>query len=330
MALSYIWGRRASGLSKPLDEAPHVVQDAIIVTKELHYRYLWVRSIEDFYEPVRRRINEVDQYCINQRDADEKSSQIAQMDKIYSEATLTIFAAAGHDADYGLPGVSVRARATFKMELDEFTLRCTGTYPHRLVEQSKWRSRGWTFQEALLSTRHLFFTEEQVFFECPRFSRCESINVDQGWPHEPRLFTLHTNNVSQNHFTQDISVCLEDLWSERDRLREFEKLVARYRRRELSHQKDTLNAILGILGVFTRVTDPIFHFYGNPVDRDMNDDWKINHYFAAALAWKDVEGSPTSSPPSKLDLGSLANQPQQFRCWLSRRYPGCKGDVAQT
>lgn len=41
VALSYVWGERPLR-SYSLHEAPQVVKDAIVVTKELKYRYLWV------------------------------------------------------------------------------------------------------------------------------------------------------------------------------------------------------------------------------------------------------------------------------------------------
>jgi hypothetical protein len=58
------------------------------VTKQLGYRYLWV-----------------DMFCID-LDPTTKHNQIARMDIFYRCADVTIIAAAGKDANYGLPGVS--------------------------------------------------------------------------------------------------------------------------------------------------------------------------------------------------------------------------------
>ncbi|CAN9363358.1 unnamed protein product [Alternaria alternata] len=92
VALSYVWGgTRSSGKDK--DEFPATIHDAITVTVQLGYKYLWV-----------------DQYCINQLAGGHKQAQIQLMGRIYSEAELVIIAAAGDSSDYGLPGVGVRAR----------------------------------------------------------------------------------------------------------------------------------------------------------------------------------------------------------------------------
>lgn len=146
----------------------------------------------------------MDQYCIDQDDANEKHNQIVQMDKIYSEASLTIIAAAGDGADYGLPGVSIRPRSPLpQVQLHGLALRSTTTYPHDLVESSKWASRGWTFQEALLSKRHLYFTEEQVFFKCPCFFSCESVNTTDVDLRGTTLQSLNNVNDISNYHAAD-------------------------------------------------------------------------------------------------------------------------------
>jgi hypothetical protein len=60
--------------------------DAIEVTTALGRRYLWV-----------------DHYCIDQEDAVKKGKQIQQMRRIFEKADITFVAAAGEDANYGLP-----------------------------------------------------------------------------------------------------------------------------------------------------------------------------------------------------------------------------------
>ncbi|XP_044724639.1 uncharacterized protein HRG_02535 [Hirsutella rhossiliensis] len=35
-----------------------------------------------------------------------------------------------------------------------------------LVRNRRWNTRGWTYQELLLSRRLLFFTDSQVYFQC--------------------------------------------------------------------------------------------------------------------------------------------------------------------
>jgi hypothetical protein len=98
--LSYVWGPSPSEeLGIQMDESlpdfcPLVVEDAMVVTRELGPRYLWV-----------------DRYCICQTDEETRHNQIRCMDMIHKDAEIAIIAAAGEDPDYGLPGVSCRQRA---------------------------------------------------------------------------------------------------------------------------------------------------------------------------------------------------------------------------
>ncbi|KAF2658956.1 HET-domain-containing protein, partial [Lophiostoma macrostomum CBS 122681] len=128
LALSYVWGA-CSNVEKEanLSDVPAVIKDAIFVTLQLSFRFLWI-----------------DRYCIDQNDDMEKHNQIANMGSIYAGATMTIIAAGGTDAHSGLPGAS-----SCHCDLDEgFQL---GTYslipvlgnPKEALNRSKWSTRGW-------------------------------------------------------------------------------------------------------------------------------------------------------------------------------------------
>ncbi|KAF2136905.1 uncharacterized protein K452DRAFT_341906 [Aplosporella prunicola CBS 121167] len=157
-ALSYVWGDTTSRIArkntlKALEEAssltyydiPDTVSDAITACKELGQDYLWV-----------------DRLCIAQDDTDSLSNreQINAMGYIYNEASFTIIDVDGTCANHGLTGVG-RPRAFTQ---DRFTLldvELVQALPHLngILKQSAWMSRGWTYQEHLLSKRRLYFTE---------------------------------------------------------------------------------------------------------------------------------------------------------------------------
>ncbi|OAG15170.1 HET-domain-containing protein, partial [Alternaria alternata] len=159
VSLSYVWGKPKDACgpvetirgrkSLPQRLSP-VIRDSIQVTKTLGYRYLWI-----------------DKFCIDQDAVELKHDQIQQMDAIYKNSELTIIGAAGQDESYGLPGVGARGRRhQFVAKLDGATLFWNPIDPHELISLSHWSTRGWTFQEALLSRRRLVFTEDQVYFQC--------------------------------------------------------------------------------------------------------------------------------------------------------------------
>ena len=98
------------------------------------------------------------------------------MDEIYRCAFVAIIAACGTSASFGLPGVGDRRRRQQPYAIIENTLFVsTLCGPELMIQNAKWTSRAWTYQEGALSTRRLVFTEEQVYFECNSVHCCEAI-----------------------------------------------------------------------------------------------------------------------------------------------------------
>ncbi|KAJ2898035.1 HET-domain-containing protein [Zalerion maritima] len=182
ITLSYVWGKPSSGgdgvtpqqPSSPSTlanmELPPTIEDAIQLTGMLGYQYLWV-----------------DKYCIDQGNAQEKHQQICNMDLIYKESEITIVAAEGEDQNAGLPGVTTerdrgRCARVAVSDLDvSFTHTVVETHPQtdarKTIQKSKWMTRGWTFQEAVLSRRALCFTAKGVYFECKRANFFEGLRT---------------------------------------------------------------------------------------------------------------------------------------------------------
>jgi hypothetical protein len=138
LALSYVWGvshqvststehtgfREGSLIPSNL---PGTVRDAISVTMQLGYRYLWV-----------------DEYCIDQSNDEHRNAQIKSMDQIYCGADLTIVAAAGEDKTYGLPGVEPTKRKGSKVVcMEDVVIFSNGPEPDSQAKQSKWFTRAW-------------------------------------------------------------------------------------------------------------------------------------------------------------------------------------------
>jgi hypothetical protein len=197
------------------------------VTLELGYLYLWV-----------------DRYCIPQTDSEERRLQMAQMDKIYARAEATIIAAAGNDPHFGLPGIHHRQRDLSNcVVINNQAYTFVPPDPAYAIEASRWSSRAWTYQEAVISKRRLVFCEQQVYYECPAMHCYESM--------QSPLHLLHT--TSSGRFSE---------WNEPGLflgpdthtypLDHLFKHLSRYTARELTHLSDTLNGMLGIFGLFNR------------------------------------------------------------------------------
>lgn len=120
----------------------------------------------------------IDKYCINQNNKAEKGGQISQMDSIYYNAEATIIAAAGSDSTYGLPGIGHRSRQTYpSVTTKDINGVSTLKNPQTAIQSSKWSTRGWTLQEAVLSRRRLVFTDDQVYFDCKAMNCHESLST---------------------------------------------------------------------------------------------------------------------------------------------------------
>ncbi|PWY95785.1 HET-domain-containing protein [Aspergillus sclerotioniger CBS 115572] len=175
-ALSYVWGATANSYVQATKSTikaletegylfkkslPATINDAICVCSHLHVRYLWV-----------------DRLCIVQDDGAVKDAQINAMGDIYRHSSVTLVDLDGSDMNHGLPGMTqVRDTAPMIYQTQGMCLRAMHTSYQNLVEQSTWGSRGWTYQEAMLSPKLLLFSNTGVFYECSGY--VEALHEDR-------------------------------------------------------------------------------------------------------------------------------------------------------
>ncbi|KAI3327251.1 HET-domain-containing protein [Xylariaceae sp. AK1471] len=168
IALSYVWGGTptfmalkdnikrlqnpsslAEGSTKTI---PKTIRDAMFFVQRLGERYLWV-----------------DMLCIVQDD-EQKLVEIANMGAIYAQASITIVASDGDNADDGLRGLrgmsGPRSVRQFVRSLGQGVPLIETYGPRVAATRSTWETRGWTFQEALLSRRMVTFKQGWVRWVC--------------------------------------------------------------------------------------------------------------------------------------------------------------------
>ena len=267
IALSYVWGNRPEEPQNAIDVlgslAPLVIEDAIMVATNLDVRYLWV-----------------DRYCIDQNSED-KDHQIRNMDLIYRGAKLTIIAAAGEDPSFGLPGVSSTKRTPQPMlQVKGNLLISSLPDPSAELSSSKWASRGWTYQEGLLSRRRLVFTRSQVLFQCMNMHCWETISTP--------LHILHAKYVKR--FRDCISGCRafppKGIGKS---LTDVVRRIGEYSQKDLSFENDALNAVLGVLHAFKSAGVLANHISGIPSvplwQRSQPQLTKRVESLAAGLSW---------------------------------------------
>lgn len=243
LALSYVWGQAGGletltenyetlqdkgALSPDRSNIPRTIADSMMLVRELRERYLWV-----------------DRLCILQ-DSEEKHATIRDMGKIYSHALLTIFALSGADANHGLPGVRPNSRPPQIIE-NVRTARLFSSLPSLgdSLRLSLHTTRGWTFQEVLLSPRRLFVSDRQVYFHCKKNRvQCEDTPSTEGIDFEEtyglkRKILLFGKGVDK------------DTYDWRGSRSVYEGLVEKYTERKLSYPADILDAFTGISSILS-------------------------------------------------------------------------------
>ena len=126
------------------------------------------------------------------------------------------------------------------------------------LRESNWMTRGWTFQEGILSNRRLIFAREQVYFICNHMSCSESFNfVDKDGLEDPRADDLTAYRCSLTN-----PLVLANITGEMQC--DFEDIISRYAIRKLKHQSDALSAVTGLLKRLENVSFPDGFLFGMP------------------------------------------------------------------
>jgi hypothetical protein len=271
-ALSYVWGppnfENEEGSkhfdSLPASGVPKVVEDALTVVKKLGRRYLWV-----------------DRYCIDQRHSGDLHTQLREMDRVYENASATIVAAAGTNVNAGLVGVgqNLRKPQPSVMAGDKLLV---STLPHmsQPLNSSTWFTRGWTYQEAVLSKRCLFFTELQVYFVCEAMTCCEAVD-----PTNVPFYLTPPSSQESSDGTLGTEI-FAGTGNYSNAFQKFMNHVEQYTARNLTYETDAINAFRGLLARL-----PFPSYYGVPIAPDDIvgpgvELQEVDIGFARGLCWK--------------------------------------------
>ncbi|KAK5654624.1 hypothetical protein OQA88_6945 [Cercophora sp. LCS_1] len=187
----------------------------------------------------------------------ERHTQIQRMNLIYGSSAVTIIAAAGEDPTHGLPGVGKTPRKPQPaIRLGDRTLISANLNVQQQVNASRWSERGWTYQEAYLSTRRLVFTDHMVYFHCRAMHCPETISAP--------LEALHTDNMQRLRDPVHIS----RVWPLRGlgkRPSDLDNRIVEYSKKQLSYPSDALSAFEGILARFEVMSPPVRNLCGIPL-----------------------------------------------------------------
>ncbi|KAI8682414.1 HET domain-containing protein [Fusarium sp. Ph1] len=208
-------------LNKVSDRLPATIRDAIAVVQRLGCRYLWIDAL-----------------CLMQNDADDLDQGVDAMDLIYERAWLTIVAACGRDANARLPGAQDGTRKP-SINTHHVTSGITMGVVVGLDDRlghSIYDTRGWTFQERLLSRRAIYFVDGNLFYRCRRTAQAEHL-MDLPNATGPTIWTipqLLSEVILMHHPVHDYS------W-----------IIQFYNKRILTNQGDAPRAMAGIIQRFS-------------------------------------------------------------------------------
>lgn len=244
-ALSYVWGgsqpvvlRRAStrSMHKSIKIAllPKTIRDAITATRRLGLAFLWI-----------------DAFCIVQDDDDDKNREIARMDEIYFNAHITICAASATKCQAGFlenkssefPGVAPRPIPVLDFACPNRKLGQIMVTPARTYDPiiEPLNTRGWCFQERLLSPRLLTYGSWQMYWQCQSKHFCDGGDVSRFEPVGiERLSAIAFSNTNSNAgpaLSGDDREALYQNWL---------SIAQEYNLREIGDPNDKLPALAGI------------------------------------------------------------------------------------
>ncbi|KAG6327005.1 hypothetical protein ID866_12084, partial [Astraeus odoratus] len=245
VALSYVWGGSGDEYWTTMDNIsvrscpggmsncplPMTIRDTIHLIQRLGERYLWIDAL-----------------CIIQDSQEDKAAQIHIMDLLYSKAVFTVFASSGDSARAGLSGLSGGTRAATQHVQVIQGLRLAIPLPSVLeaITKTTWSTRGWTFQELVLSRRRLFFTNDQVYFECIKDVWCEDIVA------ESKTMRYSSTPIR----TTRIGMFLRPNQSSSMVLRDYANAVAQFSQRRLTQESDVVAAMTALTNAMAKGYDP--------------------------------------------------------------------------
>jgi hypothetical protein len=220
VALSHVWG--LGKLPKTTKEnlqshkkgiawskLPRVFQEAVLLTRALGIRYLWIDSL-----------------CLVQDDVQAKLEESIRMEEIFGNAFLTIGATSAADSSSQplfpaktqpfkiqttdnkgqLSKVFVREQPShysFKAPFDEASHMNEWELPFNMSEEANVHTpllkRAWAYTERLLSPRVLNFTKSEMILECREGYSCECGRIDD------TTFDSRTTDSIKQEFSRVIS-----------------------------------------------------------------------------------------------------------------------------
>lgn len=320
IALSHCWGKANSFLLThdtledmkrgfPLEQAPATFRDAIIITRKLGIRYLWIDSL-----------------CIIQGDTKDWEIESSRMGEVYRDAYLTIAASSASSDEESF--LKPRRPACSSLNVVFPSGKKTQIFlTHQNTQDGEWiynsgnfqgplATRGWTLQEAYLSRRQLKFLEHNIVWDC----------------HE---HTIEENDCKRHQiYARDTERIEELLPKLRNKfLPVYEgwyTMIQRYSARQFSFHSDRLPALSGLATLVAKHRNGDYlagiwwedAVYGLCWERKRRHLTKPDCYIAPSWSWASVLGPVDFPTPSSSSLDLFPLDTVLFKDY-GIRHSGC-------
>ncbi|KAF2475524.1 HET-domain-containing protein [Lindgomyces ingoldianus] len=272
LALSYRWGKAntlctttnklAKHLSAiPLSSMPQTMQDAVIVTRKLGHRYLWIDAL-----------------CILQDSNEDWEYHASQMHIIFANAWLVVSADAAGSCSSGfltprntLEVASCEHPSLFLDSSARPKKVICPRIPHAqdAINQSVLSTRGWILQERLLARRIIHWTQYEVSWACNELEASERQPagiISSADDREPRVVadwrdlrhTVQLASPTRRHAGASFRCPKNSFYKLAHLIPEVNvdacwyQLVEEYSRRILTRPEDKLPAISGLVRSFRK------------------------------------------------------------------------------
>ncbi|KAK3691911.1 MAP kinase kinase (MEK) [Vermiconidia calcicola] len=207
----------------PMSNLPATFKDAIVMSRRLGFRYLWIDAL-----------------CIIQDDLEDWRREAARMCSIYEGATLSLSAIDSHSSSTG-----------FLHPRDHMS------HPKHAIPSRAVETRAWTLQERVLAPAVIHFASQQLFWEyCAGFASESSPRVERVPIGENNSYygvSVHDMKVSVRN---------QAIAADYDRANLWYQLVEEYTKRDLTRPSDRLPAIDGLSESFARYLAEDTHLSG--------------------------------------------------------------------
>ncbi|ETN42208.1 uncharacterized protein HMPREF1541_04149 [Cyphellophora europaea CBS 101466] len=245
VALSHSWGAKRDRIQAvpkttktnitqqyqgiPWIEFTKTFRDAITITRRLGLKYIWIDAL-----------------CIIQDDAADWAAEASRMSSIYENAYVVVAATRSRTGDDGCfyercpsyailddDGEAMNVSVKQLIEHSDFAAKYPVTF-----ETMPLFDRAWVFQERLLASRIVHYTQHELVWECKEALRCECHGIEsgKGWD----------SGKYEGNFKLDHARVIQKTDNIQERYTQWMMVVNQYTARSLAFDSDRLPALSGV------------------------------------------------------------------------------------